>query len=209
MPKKILGCAILILLLGLAKAATASPVCPMKTKAPWDTRIFANSGDQNEWREYRTLDDAPALKVKGDMLAEFWQVNKNARSAYLVERGQDFKISTRYCFDESGNLEGIGFEVETALGWGHRMEGPVSGGAFSASTSEFFNVETGKTLHTPGGVNSMPSALQPVLYMNQNELPFASLLTVTTKPAKKHGRNQGTQNATETLAESHRAPTGN
>jgi hypothetical protein len=209
MPKKILGCAILVFVLGLAQTAKASAVCPMKTNAPWNTRVFANAGDQREWREYRTLDDAPAPKAKGDMLGEFWQVNKKARSAYLVERGQDFKISTRYCFDESGNLEGIGFEIETALGWGHRVEGTVSGGTFAASRSEFFNVETGKTLPRPGGIEDVPGALQPVLYLNQSELPFASLLTVTAKPAKKHAHNQGAQSATETVAESPRTPAGN
>ncbi len=208
MKKKILGCAMVVLVLGLAQMAKASSVCPMKTTAPWDTRIFANSGGQNEWREYRTLNDAPALSMKGEMLGEFWQVNKKINSAYLVERGQNFKISTRYCFDEAGNLDGVGFEIETQLGWGHRVEGSVSGGTFLATTSEFFNVGNGKTVPRPGGVESVPRALQPVLYLNQDDLPFASLLTVTAK-AKKHPRAVSAPGPTESVAEAPRTPSGN
>ncbi len=207
MPTKLLGFASVVLVMGLAKVAMAAPVCPMKTTAPLDTRIFANSGDQGLWREYRTLDDAPALNMKGDMLGEFWQVNKKIRSAYLVERGQNFTISTRYCFDEAGNLDGVGFEIETALGWGHRMEGSVSGGAFLATTSEFFNLSNGKKVPRPGGVESVPRALQPVLYLNQSELPFASLLTVDAK-AKKSTPAVTAPVPTQSVAESPRTPSG-
>ena len=97
----------------------------------------------------------------------------------LVEPGQDFEIETKYCFDEGGELESVSFEIRTALGWGHRVEGTVRGGVFTESSSEFFRLKDGKTISQPDWVGGVPQALEPKLYSSVSKLPFAGLLETT------------------------------
>jgi len=186
----------------------ATSVCPLITTAPQDTRIFANVGAQNGWREFRAMPDLSTLDINGGMMAEYWQENKRSITAFTVERGQNFWISTRYCYDAAGNLAGIGFEIDTALGWGHRVEGNFVGGGFNETSSEFFILKTGQIIPKPQGVAEVPRALQPVLYPNQSQLPFAPLI-MTSEKAKKHGRGGAATSPTESVAEAPRTPSGN
>jgi hypothetical protein len=183
-----IGFSLSVVVIGLAPIAMAAPVCNVRVEVPAAARTFAKTSEQSSWREYRSMQEVPELKLDSGMSAQFWQDEKNKdRSVYMVEPGQDFWIYTRYCFDSGGELEGVGFEIRTLLGWGHRAEGSVSSDGFDASTFEFFSLENGKAIPKPPGVRDIPAELKPILYREVTELPFASLLTVSSKQVSKRG----------------------
>jgi len=165
-----------VLAIGFSPIAIAAQACSLKVKAPTKARTFATTGDQSDWQEYRGLDMIPELSSARGMSARFWQHKHGTPSVIIEEPGQDFQIVTRYCFDEEGQLKSVGFEIRTALGWGHREEGTVLGGVFYESSSEFFRLKDGKTTPQPDFVGGVPPSLQPKLYLSVSELPFAGLL---------------------------------
>ncbi len=197
-----------LLAVGTAPLAAAASACNVQAKVPASARTLAKTNILSDWLEYSSLDEAPTLMLDGGMSAQVWQDHGANQSVTIVEPGQNFSMVTRYCFDSHGALQGVGLEIRTPLGWGYRAEGSVSGGAFLAATSEFFNLGNGKRVPKPEDVARVPRALQPVLYLKQSELPFASLLTVTAK-AKKHTRAVSAPNPTESVAETSGAPSGN
>jgi hypothetical protein len=165
--------------IGFSPIAAAAPVCSLKVKTPANARTFAKTNNQIDWQEYQSPDAVPQLSLASGMSAQFWQHKHGSPSATIVEPGQDFQIDTRYCFDEGGQLESVSFEIRTALGWGHRVEGTVMGGVFNESSSEFFQLKDGKTTPQPDWVGGVPRSLQPKLYLSVSELPFARLLEST------------------------------
>ncbi len=173
------------LVIGMAQVATAAPACNVRAKVPAADHIFAITSDGAAWREYRSTGDVPELKLDSGMSAEVWQHRKKTRSVYIVEPGQDFWSYTRYCFDDEGQLEGVGFEVSTPLGWGIRSEGTASGNGFDPSTVEFISLKNGKVIPKPAGVGHAPFSLKPRVYLTLRDLPFASLLTPARKGAPK------------------------
>ncbi len=140
--------------------------------------------NKTAWREYKSGVVVPRIDLDSGMSAQFWQDKNKTQWVNLVQPGQDFTIFTRYCYDGESALANVNFEVRTPLGWGHRIEGSVSGKDFSASTTEFFNLKDGKTIPKPDGVGDAPTVLKPMIYLKLNDLPFAPLLPVPAKPGK-------------------------
>ena len=176
--------AFLALILCWASIGLAAPACSVREKAPKTTRNFAKTGDQDTWREYKSVGEVPDLNLDSGMSAQFWRDGNKGESAYTVQPGQDFTILTRYCFDRAGVLQDVDFEVETPLGWGHRVEGSISGNDFNARTAEFFNLKNGRAMPQPSGVGEAPADLKPAIYLKMTDLPFAMLLPVSAKPQK-------------------------
>jgi hypothetical protein len=162
--------------IGSSAIAFAAPPCSLKVKMPAGTRTFAKIDNQSDWQEYQSLDAVPELSFASGMSAQFWHPRHGTQSVTLVEPGQDFEIETKYCFDEGGELESVSFEIRTALGWGHRVNGTVTGGVFNQNSSEFFRLKDGKTMPQPDWVGGIPQALEPKLYSSVSKLPFAGLL---------------------------------
>src|SRR5580704_6078732 len=162
--------------MGFSAMAFAAPACSLKVRMPAGARTFARINNQSDWQEYQSLDAVPELSLANGMSAQFWRLRHGTQSVTLVEPGQDFEIETKYCFDEGGELESVSFEIRTALGWGHRVEGTVTGGVFNQSSSEFFRLKDGKTTPQPDFVGGVPQALEPKLYSSVSKLPFAGLL---------------------------------
>jgi hypothetical protein len=183
-----IGFSLSVLVIGLAPIAMASPVCNVRVKIPATAHTYAKMSEQSSWREYRSMQEVPDLKLDSGMSAQFWQNEKQKNwSVYMVEPGQDFWIYTRYCFDSGGELEGVDFEIRTLLGWGHRAEGTVSSYGFDANTFEYFSLQNGKVIPKPPGVGHIPAELKPILYREVTELPFASLLADSSKQVSKRG----------------------
>jgi hypothetical protein len=176
--------AFLALILCWASVGLAAPACRVREKAPRTARNFARASEQDSWREFKNIAEFPELTLDSGMSAQFWQDKKKSRSVYTVQPGQDFTILTRYCFDGGGALAQMDFEVRTPLGWGHRVEGSISGREFNARTAEFFDLKNGKAMPQPRGVGEAPSDLKPAIYLKTTDLPFASLLPVAAKPQK-------------------------
>lgn len=168
-----------IVTIGNSPIAAAAPACSLKIQMPANSRTFAKTNNQSDWQEYRSFESVPALRPGGGMSGQFWQHKHRTPSATMVEPGQDFQIETKYCFDEAGQLEAVGFEIRTALGWGYRAQGTATGGVFNVSSAQFFRLKDGKTTPQPDFVGGVPEALKPKLYLSVSELPFAGLLETT------------------------------
>ena len=187
MKTKRIPLAVSLLIIGLAPMAIAASTCNVKDKVPATARIFANTSGHSAWHEYRGLDEIPQLALDSGITAQVLQRKKGVPSVTIVEPGEDFWLYTRYCYDDEGQLDGVTLELRTSLGWGRRVEGTVSGNEFYASKSEFFSTKNGKPVSKPFGVADAPAGLKPTLYMRVSELPFASLLTVSTKTRRRTG----------------------
>ena len=173
------GLVLCLVTIGFSASAFAAPACSLKVRMPAGARTFAKVNNQSDWQEYRSVDAVPELSFAGGMSAQVWHPKYGKQSVTLVEPGQDFEIETKYCFDEGGELESVSFEIRTALGWGHRVEGTVKGGVFTESSSEFFRLKDGKTISQPDWVGEVPQALEPKLYSSVSKLPFAGLVETT------------------------------
>jgi hypothetical protein len=185
LPVAFVGLVVCLVTIGSSAIAFAAPACSLKVRMPAGARTFAKISNQSNWQEYQSLDAVPELSLASGMSAQFWRPRHGTQSATLVEPGQDFEIETKYCFDEVGELESVSFEIRTALGWGHRVEGTVRGGVFNESSSEFFRLKDGKTTPQPDFVGGIPQALEPKLYSSVGKLPFAGLLETSVASNRK------------------------
>jgi hypothetical protein len=156
--------------------ATAAPVCDMKVAVPQSARTYAKTGDQAAWREFRSIQDVPPLDTDGGASTQLWRSETGASFAYTAEPGEDFWTYTRYCFDETGQLARVSFEVRTAWGWSYRLEGPVVKGVLHTNSAGFFSTENERPISKPEGASDVSEALKPTLYLTTSKLPFAHLL---------------------------------
>lgn len=187
MKSKRIPLAVSLLVIGLTPMAIAASTCNVKDKVPATARIFARISGNGSWHEYRSVDQIPQLALDSGSTAQVLQRRKGVPSVTIVEPGEDFWLYTRYCYNDEGQLDGVTLELRTSLGWGHRVEGTVSGDEFVAGRSEFFDTKNGKPVARPLGVADAPAELKPTLYMRVSELPFASLLQVSTKSRRQPG----------------------
>jgi len=158
----------------LLSAESAQAPCDVNAKI-LRARTFATTGDPHRWKEYKSIADVPELDTDGGQSAQVWHDNQGRPLVYTVEPGEDFWTYTRYCFDKSGQLTRVGFEVRTAWGWGYRLEGAVLGGALHPHSSGFFDTENGQPIEKPKDADGVPGALTPKLYPTFSKLPFARL----------------------------------
>lgn len=173
--------AILLLASAIASYATDKPhirtaeQCGADIEQP-PLKSFANFNETDGWREYKSAKDAPEL-VLGTGAAAFYWSGRNRYSLIAVqEPNEDFGAYTHYCFDPSGHLTRLRYELRTVWGWGFREEGFVKKGSFQAETSEFFDIATEQSMHKPEMAGETPEALRPHLYLTKSALPFSSLL---------------------------------
>jgi hypothetical protein len=171
--------------IGFSAMAFAAPACSLKVSMPAGARTFARVNNQSDWQEYPSLDAVPELSIASGMSAQFWRPRHGTQMVTVEEPRQDFEIETKYCFDEVGELETVSFEIRTALGWGHRVEGTVKGGVFKERSSEFFRLKDGKTIPQPDWVSEVPQGLEPKLFTSVSKLPFAGLLETTEASNRK------------------------
>jgi hypothetical protein len=181
MNTRVLNCAILCVLLTGVCAAGASQSkleqqCGIDEHQPAQ-RVFAKVDDQQPWREYQTLKAVPELALGFGTSAEMWKSEKQTLLIRTDEPGEDFEGYTEYCFDKSGQLVGLAYELRTAWGWGFRMSGPVKDGAVRDESTEFFDTKTGRAISRPQGADDAPEALKPSLFRRASQLPFYYLLS--------------------------------
>jgi hypothetical protein len=180
-----------LLALGFPVAGKAAPACSVKDKVPSTARIFAKAGDDGAWREYPSAGQIPDVGLDSGVTAQFVQRKKESPSVTMVKPGEDYWTYTKYCYSEDGELAGVSFEIRTRLGWGYRVDGTTSASGFSANSHEYFETKNGKPISRPDGVADAPAGLEPPLYMNVGDLPFAALLKTTTAAKTHAGRHTG------------------
>lgn len=138
-------------------------------------RIFADPDGKN-WKEY-SKDSLPELTPDvGASVVLMW-VAKDGKTLFSIrDPEEDFSIYTDYCFNSTGDLIQLRYELRTAWGWGYRTEGPVVKSVLESKTSEFFAMSTGAHLEKPDGADDLPWATKPKLYAQKSRLPFFALL---------------------------------
>jgi len=181
MKTKSVSLALCVMILGSAPVANAAPQCSIKAKVPSSARIFAKTDGQSAWHEYPGVAYVPDVRLDSGMTAQVVQHHNRITSITVVSPGQIYWTYTRYCYAGDGDLSGVSYEVRTQLGWGYRVEGASTGGAFTSSLHEFFRTRDGKPIGKPVGVADAPVDLHPTVYPSLGALPFAALL----KPAPK------------------------
>lgn len=155
---------------------TAAQHCGVDQDRPAQ-RIFS-SPDGTLWREYQNIKDVP--EVQPDVGGEFvrlWTGDGGNTLISLEEPGQDFIAYTDYCFDKTGKLVHLRFELRTAWEWGYRQEARMVKGALAVETSEFFDTKKEQSIKKPEQANDIAAALKPKLYIRKSKLPFSSLLS--------------------------------
>lgn len=139
-------------------------------------RLFADPNGKNEWKEYRAINAMPELSNDGGAFARLWSGTDGNVLIRTDEPGEDFAGYTDYCFDRTGKLIQLRFELRTAWGWGYRTEGPASKGTLAPKMSEFFDTTTDAHVTRPQQADDIPAALKPRVYMKKSNLPFFRLL---------------------------------
>jgi hypothetical protein len=149
--------------------------CGAKPDEP-PQRVFADPDGLDDWREYKELKAVPEGNPDGSGFARLW-AGSNGQEFVLVQwSNQDWAWYAEYCFDKSGQLTQLRYELRTALGWGRREEGSFANGKFAAQTSEFFSTESGQSIKRPETASDFESALEPQIYQKKSQLPFSKLL---------------------------------
>jgi hypothetical protein len=140
-------------------------------------RIFANPDGKLGWREYRSVKDVPELENNAGEFALLWTGHNGSILISMQEPGEDFTAYTNYCFDSTGQLVQLRFQLRTACGWGYREEGSIRKGLLLAKTSEFFDTKGDAHITRPEQAANITDALKPRLYLRESQLPFFKLLS--------------------------------
>ena len=140
-------------------------------------RIFANPDGKQGWREYASAKDVPELQLGSGQFARLWSSRDGNFLVSTQEPGEDFASYTDYCFDSTGQLIGLKFQLRTAWGWGYREEGAIRKGTLAAEISEFFDTKTELRIARPEQSADIPDVLKPTLYLQKSRLPFFKLLS--------------------------------
>jgi len=140
-------------------------------------RILANPDGKQGWREYQSVKDVPELQNNAGEFALLWSGHKGSSLVRTQQPGEDFAAYTDYCFDSTGQLLQLRFELRTAWGWGYREEGAIRKGLLVPVTSEFFDTKTNMHIVKPQEAADITDALKPRLYLRESQLPFYRLPT--------------------------------
>ena len=89
-------------------------------------RILADPDGKHGWREYQSVKDVPEIELGFGESARLWAGSDGNVLIRTEEPGEDFAAYTDYCFDRTGQLVQLRFELRTAWGWGYRKEGLVA-----------------------------------------------------------------------------------
>lgn len=161
---------------GATPQANTEQRCGIESERP-PQMVFAKVDDQQPWKEYKRVEDIPELSLGFGVSAEAWNGRNHALLIRTEEPGEDFNAYTEYCFDQSGRLVQVAYELRTAWGWGLRTGGTVIGGAIHADSRVFFSTENERPIPKPEGADDVRDALKPSLYLTLDRLPFSKLLS--------------------------------
>jgi hypothetical protein len=133
--------------------------------------------DGKGWRQYQNAKSIPELELNVGAAAFLWSGSNGNQLVSLQEPGEDFAAYSDYCFDKSGKIIQLRYELRTAWGWGFRQEGAFTKNSFRPETGEFFDTVTGQRIERPDQANDIQDALKPRVYRTTSQLPFSKLLS--------------------------------
>ena len=148
------------------------------------TQVFA-ANDGEHWKKYGSQEKIPEPNsewAEGALLAR----GPRATATVIEGEGQDFSDSSRYCFDEHGNLSRIEREFTTAWGWGYSEEDSFKNGVLASHQEHFFDTRTKATIPRPAGADDVREAMKLKIYKSVKELPFFKLAVSDRQLATDH-----------------------
>jgi hypothetical protein len=150
--------------------------CDMNPSAPAQ-HVFAQIDSKHPWAEYKTIDAVPELSTGGGVSAEVWASHNGSLLVKATAPAKGYKALTTACFTKAGNVTEVAYELRTDWGWYYKAEGPVVMYRFRRFTEQYFDSKTDQPLVvSPQQPDDNPKMLQPWLYLNARQLPFANLL---------------------------------
>lgn len=132
-------------------------------------RTFSNNS--GHWREYNTKADIPADPDSDERIESFG----TDVIAYFFAN-EDRSSSTISCFDASGKLESLNFEVRTAAGWGYREQRNLERGILIVTAKSYFSTEKGEQIPRPKNAGDTPAATRPQIFPKLSDLPVNNFL---------------------------------
>ena len=157
-------------------SSTAAQKCSWDHNQP-PQHIFANPDGKSDWREYETFKEVPELHLDSGSFAKVWSGRDGKTHVSMQDLGEDFNTYADYCFDASGQLISLKYQLRTAWGWGYRTEGLIRKGVLVPSTEEFFSTQSGARIAKPEQAEDIHDALKPQLYLHKSQLPFFKVLS--------------------------------
>jgi hypothetical protein len=154
----------------------AAEHCSVNLNRP-PRRIVAYIDDKLGWREDQRVEDIPEVALGSGVYSYLWADPNGLLLIRIVEPTEDFAVYSDYCFDRSGRLVHLKFELRTAWGWAYREESAVSRGLSAPETSEFFSTATEQHTVRPEMAVDISESLKPRLYLRESQLPVCKLLT--------------------------------
>lgn len=143
-------------------------------------RVFANPGSKN-WKEYVDVKHVPPLDL--DSGERMFAVKTAAsgvryvRYVRMVQYGEDFSMFQGNCFDGTGKLQFMHYQMRTAWGWGYEDNRRFfPHGMLLTSSTRFFDTKTNKTIKRPDDASNVPDFLKPAIYKSFDSLPFIGML---------------------------------
>jgi hypothetical protein len=170
---------LLVLAIGYLHAAEKQPTgfaqhCGVDLGKATETYYADASG--TGWKRYKTLQNVPELENDFGELARVW-VSQNSPTMVLTEApGQDFTAYHSYCFDRSGALTSLKYELRTAWGWAYLEEHTSSSG--EEAIKKFIDENVGKEIPAPRQAADVNEALKPEIHRTLSTLPFYKLMNV-------------------------------
>ena len=156
----------LLLCAQAALAATAIPCAPPSGVKP---RIFSNNS--GHWREYQAEKEVPADHDSDERIQAF-----GAETLVYSYAGEDWTSTTTSCYDATGKLESLNFEVRTAWGWGYREQRALEHGTLIVVAKSYFSTEKGEQIPHPKDADDVPDARRPQIYAKISDAPIYNFL---------------------------------
>ncbi|MBZ5523876.1 MAG: hypothetical protein LAP21_16700 [Acidobacteriia bacterium] len=171
----------LLALLSISPAAAqTSPAAPKSLAAQCGKglegapkRVFSNASDQG-WQERTGAKPAHHDAVSmGGQTFEVFTSPVGRHFVRAVNYGTGSATFQTNCYNESGKLQSMHYEMRTGQGWGYEdmQEFSLQGKRLS-HTTRFFNTEDHKQIARPPEADSFPDFTKPTIYQSFEALPF-------------------------------------
>ena len=152
------------------KKPSFAQVCGIDTARASDG-VFAKD---KQWQKYTSLKDVP--EASQEELAQVWR-GEQGSFVQIAATTSGFARYYEYCFDRSGKLARLNYEVRSPYGWGFARTNVMKDGDLTPITQRFFGLKSNRTIpKPPDEARDNQWALYPKVYKSFDKLPFAKMI---------------------------------
>ena len=152
------------------KKPSVAQVCGIDTARASDG-VFAKD---KQWKRYASVKEVP--RVEQEELAQVWRAEQGS-FVQIAAKSSGFARYYEYCFDKSGKLARLNYEVRSPYGWGFARTNVMKDGQLTPVTQRFFGLKSNRTIpKPPEEARDAQWALYPKAYKSFDKLPFAKMI---------------------------------